>query len=207
MPARTAEGDLIEVFDQTGPLPAGWGPDGPEPALTVAAPPQPTPARQPTVAPSPLPASEPPTAKVAPAALQRAVALGATAPGAVAPRATAPPVFAPAAEPRRGGRGIRGRRLAVVAGVAAAVVLAGAVLAYATGRPDDGSGDRSPTPSPPASVAPSTGQPTRQPLPGVSAGGSCGWQDVGTQERLTDGRSVRCEYQPADGTYRWTPVS
>jgi hypothetical protein len=98
----------------------------------------------------------------------------------------------------------RGRRVAVVVGVVTAVVLAatGVVLAYA-----NGAGSPGPGPSPSASAKPGAVQPSRQPLPGVSAGGSCGWQDVGTQEQLTDGRRVRCEYQPADGTYRWKLMS
>jgi eukaryotic-like serine/threonine-protein kinase len=194
LPARTADGDPVEVFDQTGPLPAGWGPDGPaplqpiqDPAVTAAAaPPLPTPTARPApTLPEPATVAAPPTL-----------------PAPVPPRPALP---RPAAAPRT-----LVRRPAVVLSVAGAVVVAaaGATLAYANRGPDGRPhGDGSTTPSRPSatqSAVPATTQPTRQPLPGISAGGACVWQDVDSKEQLTDGRWVQCKYQPADGSYRWT---
>jgi eukaryotic-like serine/threonine-protein kinase len=150
-PALTAGGELIEVFDHTGPLPPGWGPDG------LAG--MPSAARR-----------RVPVAAVVLAGVAVVAAGGATV-AAIAggSRGKVPPP--PAAT-----------------GPAHGPTTSTAPSPAATG----------PAPGPTTSAAP---PPTATPTLSVSA--PCGWQDVGTEERLPDGRRVRCEYRAADGTYQW----
>ncbi|GAA4911062.1 serine/threonine-protein kinase [Streptomyces coeruleoprunus] len=89
LPDPTGEEEPVEVFDQLGPLPPGYGPDGP---LTTAAPPAPVPGTaQPSpsetgsfhLAPPPQqPPTPPPTPAPAPAAAPAAQAPVAPAPAA-----------------------------------------------------------------------------------------------------------------------------
>ena len=203
LPARTEDGDPVEVFDQTGPLPAGWGPDGPEPIQ-----PLPDPAVRQAPAAAPPPAEPPSTATLPdPKPLPTATLPdpGPEPPATVPPpRPDAPPTVPAVVQPRRATR----RRLAVVAGAAGAVLLgaAGGVLAYVTSRPDTGPDDGGgASPSQAVSTGSGAADPARPPLPGVSPGGPCQWQDVSTTERLPDGRWVRCEFE--NGTYRWRLTS
>ncbi|MEU7567592.1 serine/threonine-protein kinase [Streptomyces fradiae] len=62
LPEPGGEGDEVEVFDQLGPLPAGYGPEGPVPATAPAPVPSPTPAPHAVPPQAPAPPVPPPPA-------------------------------------------------------------------------------------------------------------------------------------------------
>ncbi|MBC6460574.1 serine/threonine-protein kinase [Actinomadura sp. HBU206391] len=159
-PARTAGGEPIEIFDQLGPLPQGWGPQGPVPQQTGA-----------EASPRPELAGRGREAEP----VERARSLGR-------------PVIA-----------------AVTAG-ALGLAAAGGVLAVRSMSDRPGGGPTVGSSSSPASSTPAQAPgPAGGPERDLRAGGSCGWQDVGTVETTTDGRRVRCTFR-SDDTYYWRPV-
>lgn len=172
LPARTGSGEPIEIFDQTGPLPQGWGPSGPS-----------------TEAPEATTSTSPPDGATGPPAVDETRRLPHRATGAPAMDETGQ-------LPSRRRR--RAVPVAIIAGLAAVVVIGSVVLASR----DHPGGDGSPPATSGSPSVPSASQ--RQPSADVAVGGECGWQDVGTVETASDGRTVRCTY--SDGSYHWQLV-
>lgn len=141
LPPPAPDEAVVEVFDQLGPLPAGFGPQGPpatphgqahtEPATPAAATPVATPAATPPPGPAPLAAYGPPGTG--------SFHLAPPAPPAAAPPAPVPapltaPVPAPVPAPARTGGSIAPPPAGVRAGMLAAALLCFAVGVWALTR-------------------------------------------------------------------------
>jgi serine/threonine-protein kinase len=207
-PAHTADGELIEVFDQLPPLPGPYG------DLAAAAPKEMS--AEAWTSTSRTSSSLPPAAELAPAEkVAPADEKPSAEPSADAQfalqhlepvlRSTGTPVAAAdSAGPRVPRRVVLGGVVAlglVVAGVAAVLALDG----------DPEGGGLSPETSPSVSSTPSssprtvpTGPVTRAPNAQLKVGEPCGWQEAGAVETTADGTRVECRQQGS--SYLWIKV-
>lgn len=181
LPAITADGDLVEVFDVLPALPAGWGPAGPVTDL---------PARQDAPAGQATPAVT--GTSTVPAALDTLAEPEATAHLAIEAR-----------EPARRPGIPRGRRGAVL-------VAAGAVLAASAGTTAFLASRAAPSqPTTPSRVSSSPSAPVLtggSPDPRIAAGRRCSFNYEATQAVAGNGQVVVCVYQ-SGGHYVWQPVA
>ncbi|MFE9215411.1 serine/threonine-protein kinase [Streptomyces lavendulae] len=132
LPSPDPDEDPVEVFDQLGPLPAGFGPDGPS---APSSPPAPAPARAPSRVPSPepVPAPSPAPPHGPPAAGSGAGAGAFGPPPGRGPEETdgfhlAPPSSPPPPAPAR-----PPRRIPPPPAAATAAILSAALLCFAVG--------------------------------------------------------------------------
>jgi serine/threonine-protein kinase len=226
-PARTVDGEPIEIFDQLGPLPEGWKPPGPPPRETGTERGQvPEPATQ-----GPKPAGQgrgpadrrPGSGDLEPGSGDLGPGSGNLGPGS-ADRGAEPISHGPGAAnpwpelttrgPESDDQG-RGRpqppehkaslRQPIIAVTMAALGVVGVGGVLAIRDSSDRGSVVEPSSSP--SASPSSVPPIQNSLPAETrtddrAGGPCGWQDVGTVETMADGRRIRCTFR-AGGTYYW----
>ncbi|MFG1906273.1 serine/threonine-protein kinase [Kribbella sp. NPDC048928] len=215
LPVRTADGEVVEVFNHLPPPPPHHTqppttptlelpPDAPHPSPDAPPHPAPEPAEGSAVGPAPESAADP------------------------APEPAAGPLVDPAmgsAVGSGGGPAVVGRvgrrvlRLPVVVGVVVVLALGGGGVAALRSdfgpfgdSPSRPTTDPSKEPSGDPSAGPTSGatQPTtaatdppvtRSADPSIRAGGDCGWQAAGSAETAADGTRVECRQQGQ--SYRW----
>ncbi|TWD80866.1 serine/threonine-protein kinase [Kribbella amoyensis] len=222
IPAATADGELIEVFNHLPPLPPRYRfrteptpqPE-PHPARhpEPSPEPQPEPQAQPSREPSPGPHAEPQA--VPSPEPQPEPSLPVTGPTPEnAPTITMPlPADSPTGDPAVGTSGDqRGRRRRVLLAGGGLVTLAAgvaAVLLLLDGIGNTPGNTPPPTSTPSPSVTPTVDNPARTETPApnaeVTAGQSCGWQEAGEVETAADGTQVECRQQGS--SYRWIKVA
>lgn len=230
VPAFTADGEPIEVFDVLGPLPE-HAPAGPvlrgvprDPEIRTDGGPGARGSAAPRFVPPPGPMPESLPGPIAePGPGYTAASIPAPAPPTHAPPRHNPgssealwaapePVSRPAGNPRPSTRVVGRRGLLLLGGLLAM----GATTAWLTigGDPADPPTPKSPPPttgstvtgavSPGADPVPTPSGTTRPPAP-VAGDTPCQWYEVMTEARTTSGTRVRCTYRD-DGSYRWTPL-
>ena len=202
LPAQTADGELIEVFDHLPPLPAHT----PKPTLHD---PEAGNLAEGGPAAGDLSGGGAGSGGVVGELRNDGAAEGARANGQGGMPAGAIGGVSVGAG-RRGGR-----RAGVIAVVAAVVVLGGGGVALAVfdpfgGRRDIEPAETSPGPGGVSETATTVGVTPAAPAsrsadPGIRAGQPCGWQLAGSVETAADGTRVECRQQGS--SYRWVKVS